>query len=242
MKRKIVLSVLIVLIIAIAFIINFSTKPNSEQDIDNSGDIENQETDNQAKEQEGYEIIVSKKDITIEKGAETSFDITFTNPDESSIREYITCKDQSDIIVVKYGMLKDKKITVEVEGLKVGTTEISVCDYNYPDRKEIVKVNVIEANNNSENKITEDMAYKGVNNYCHSEYDWSIAEDNPEIMYVTMGDESETEYKVIFRSYTSSFMYFYVDKSTGTTRIVEQVPGLEIEEEKGTINLYDYLK
>ena len=44
-------------------------------------------------------------------------------------------------------------------------------------------------------QITGEMAFEGVNSYCHSNYDWSIAEENPEIMYVAMGDESETEYK-----------------------------------------------
>ena len=43
-------------------------------------------------------------------------------------------------------MLENKKITVEVEALKVGTTEILICDYNYLDRNEIVKVNVVEEN------------------------------------------------------------------------------------------------
>lgn len=90
--------------------------------------------------------------------------------------------------------------------------------------------------------ITEEMAYNGVYNYCHSVYDWSVAEDNPDIMYVTMGEETESEYQVIFRSYTGSFVYFYVDKLSGTTRLVEYVPNLEIEEEAGTIDLYDYLE
>ena len=90
--------------------------------------------------------------------------------------------------------------------------------------------------------ITAEMAYKGVNNYCHSTYDWSVAKENPSIMYVQMGEETETEYKVIFRSYTGSFVYFYVDKETGKTRMVEHVPSLNIEEESGTIDLREYLK
>ena len=92
------------------------------------------------------------------------------------------------------------------------------------------------------NKITEDMAYEGVNNYCHKEYDWSVAEDNPSIMYVEKGEETDTEYQIIFRSYTGSFVYFYVNKSTGITRMVEHVPALNITEESGTINLSDYLE
>ena len=27
--------------------------------------------------------------------------------------------------------------------------------------------------------ITKDIAFEGVNNYCHKEYDWSVAKDNP---------------------------------------------------------------
>ena len=94
----------------------------------------------------------------------------------------------------------------------------------------------------STDRITAEMAYEGVNNYCHSTYDWSVAEENPSIMYVTMGEETETEYQVIFRSYTGAFVFFYVDKASGTTRMVESVPSLDVEEEPGTINLSDYLE
>ena len=93
-----------------------------------------------------------------------------------------------------------------------------------------------------QNEISEEMAYDGVYNYCHSTYDWSVAEDNPDIMYLKMGEETESEYQVIFRSYTGTFVYFYVDKSNGTTRLTEYVPTLDIEEDAGTINLYDYLE
>ena len=59
-------------------------------------------------------------------------------------------------------------------------------------------------------EMTPEMAFEGVNNYCHQEYDWSIAEENPDIMTVAMGEESETEYQVVFRSYTGAFVHFYV--------------------------------
>lgn len=93
----------------------------------------------------------------------------------------------------------------------------------------------------SKNHITEETAYEGVLNYCRTVYDWSIAEDNPDIMYLELGEETETEYQVIFRSYTGTFVYFHVDKSSGTTRLTEYVPNLGIEEDAGTIELYDYL-
>lgn len=89
--------------------------------------------------------------------------------------------------------------------------------------------------------ITAEMAYEGVNNYCHSEYDWSIAEENPSMMSVTMGEETEAEYKVIFRSYTGALVNFYVDKLSGKTRMVESVPALDVDSVTGTIDLLDYI-
>ena len=98
------------------------------------------------------------------------------------------------------------------------------------------------SNNATKSEITAEMAYKGVDNYCPKEYDWSVAEDNPDMMYIQMGEETETEYQVVFRSYTGAFVYFYVDKTSGTTKLVEKVPNLGVEEESGTINLLDYIE
>ena len=95
--------------------------------------------------------------------------------------------------------------------------------------------------NPSTNKITKEMAYEGVSNYCHSAYDWSIAEDNPDIMTLEMGEETDSAYQVVFHSYTGAFVYFYVDKASGSTRMVEYVPTLDIKNDAGTINLFDYI-
>lgn len=96
--------------------------------------------------------------------------------------------------------------------------------------------------NSPESGITQEMAYEGVYNYCRDAFDWSAAEDDASLMYVTLEDETESEYKFVFRSYTGSFVYFFVDKTTGTTRMTEYVPALEIENDAGTIELFDYLK
>jgi hypothetical protein len=90
--------------------------------------------------------------------------------------------------------------------------------------------------------VTADMALEGVSNYCHDAYDWSVAEDNPSIMSLTMGEETESEYQVVFRSYTGAYVYFYVNKTDGSTRMEEYVPALDIRSEAGTIDLFDYLK
>ena len=61
-------------------------------------------------------------------------------------------------------------------------------------------------------------------------------------MYITMGEETEKEYLVVFRSYTGALVYFYVEKASGKTRMVELVPSLDVEEETGTIYLWDYIE
>ena len=96
--------------------------------------------------------------------------------------------------------------------------------------------------NTTKSEITAEMAYEGVSNYCHSAYDWSVAKENPSIMYVQMGEETDSAYQVVFRSYTGAFVYFYVDKATGTTRMEEYVPTLDVRNDAGTIQLFDYIK
>ena len=96
--------------------------------------------------------------------------------------------------------------------------------------------------NITKSEITAEMAYEGVNNYCHSAYDWSVAKENPSIMYVQMGEETDSACQVVFRSYTGAFINFYVDKASGTTRMEEYVPTLDVRNEAGTIDLFDYLE
>ena len=94
----------------------------------------------------------------------------------------------------------------------------------------------------AKSEITAEMALEGVSNYCHSAYDWSAAEDNPSMMYVEMGEETDSAYQVVFRSYTGAFVYFSVDKASGTTRMEEFVPALDIRSDAGTIDISDYLE
>ena len=99
----------------------------------------------------------------------------------------------------------------------------------------------IDSSYTSYYKLTKEMAYEGVNNYCHNTFDWSVAEENPSIMYITMGEDNDSEYQIIFRSYTGTFINFYVDKTSGSTRMIEYVPTLDIKNEIGVINIFDYI-
>jgi hypothetical protein len=95
--------------------------------------------------------------------------------------------------------------------------------------------------NAPKSEITAEMAYEGVSNYCHSVYDWSIAKENPSIMHVHIGEETDSAYQVVFHSYTGTLVNFYVDKTSGTTRIEEYVPTLDLRNEAGTIDIFEYI-
>ena len=90
--------------------------------------------------------------------------------------------------------------------------------------------------------MTAEMALEGVRNYCHEEYDWSIAEEKPDIMGIEMGEETDSTYQVVFQSYTGAKVFFYVNKASGQTRMEEYVPALDIRSDAGTIDLFEYLK
>ncbi len=89
--------------------------------------------------------------------------------------------------------------------------------------------------------IAGDDAFDAVSNYCHKKYDWSAAKENPDIMYVTKGNVTDTEYEILFRSYTGAFVYFYVNNQSGNCRIMEENPITNEMEETGTINIFDYM-
>ena len=150
MKKVVIIlaSLAIVAAVATAIIMNV-TKPKTENGTNNTSSANTasnavSNTTQETEGKEGYNVEVSKKEITMKKNTRDSFVVTFTTPDESSIREYIYCKDQNNIILVSYGNVIDKKITVGVDALKVGTTEITVKDYENPNKKEIVKITVTE--------------------------------------------------------------------------------------------------
>ncbi len=91
-------------------------------------------------------------------------------------------------------------------------------------------------------EVTAEMAYEGVSNYCHETYDWSVAAGDSAIMSVTMGEETDSAFLVVFRSYTGALVNFYVEKGSGKTRLVEFVPALDVQNDAGTIDLFDYIE
>ena len=139
--KKVVIGIVSALLVGglVAFlIVNNNSKQNSEKETPKTSEKE------QEKKEETEYVKVSKNEITVVKGKSTSFVVTFTNPDLSTVREYINCKDSGKMVDISYTDIVEGKTTVEVEGLKVGTTEIEISDYEYPESKAIVKVKVVD--------------------------------------------------------------------------------------------------
>ena len=90
-------------------------------------------------------------------------------------------------------------------------------------------------------EITAAMAYEGVSTYCQIEYGWRPGGDTGLVTELSMGEETDSEHLVVYRSYTGAIVRFYVDKASGLTRVKEYVPMLDIEEDAGSFDLFDYL-
>ena len=102
---------------------------------------------------------------------------------------------------------------------------------------------------NSENTVTEasgaitqDQAMDAVLNYFKADFpDYEIDSEHGEYWEVEPGDNGEI--KVIHKSYTGAFNFYYVDPATGETYVTELVPGIIDEEQKTgeTFNVNDYM-
>ena len=102
---------------------------------------------------------------------------------------------------------------------------------------------------NSENTVTEasgaitqDQVMDAVLNYFKADFpDYEIDSEHGEYWEVEPGDNGEI--KVIHKSYTGAFNFYYVDPATGETYVTELVPGIIDEEQKTgeTFNVNDYM-
>ncbi len=135
-----------------------------------------------------------------------------------------------------------KKILFAIAAL---TTALLMAGCN--NTKEEIKNEPIPSSNSEvtvvepstpQTQLTEETAYEAVQKYCNETYGYTPASSS---MFLELGDETNDEYQIRFRSYTGAFVYFYIDKETGVARMVEKVPDLDVEEESGTINVFDYL-
>ncbi len=97
-----------------------------------------------------------------------------------------------------------------------------------------------DMDSSSESGITGPMALKGVRNYCGSVYRLSTDDGQTGDIDIEIGEITDAAYQLSYRSYTGAVVNFYVDRTTGLTRVTEYVPGLEIENEAGTFSILEY--
>ena len=91
--------------------------------------------------------------------------------------------------------------------------------------------------------ITEEQAYKAVQNYCFKK--------NPDLermvgsdiyFYWTVDTTEDNVIVVTFRSYTASREYYYINPKSGKTYVTEVIPGEIDEKPTGErFNIRDYM-
>ena len=94
----------------------------------------------------------------------------------------------------------------------------------------------------TESSVEKELIETAVMNYFKADSpDYEIDTEHGEYWEVVPGDNGEI--KVIHRSYTGAFNYYYVDPATGETYVTEFVPGIIDEEQKTgeTFNVNDYM-
>ncbi|MCR4650170.1 MAG: hypothetical protein K5662_00300 [Lachnospiraceae bacterium] len=186
----------------------------------------------------------SKEEVELQEVDITQYDDPFhdgeTNADNVVTAVEVTENSEDDKADEANGNSEDDKAVEVTENSE--DDKADEASGNSEDDKADESSVSSEENKADDRSVTEDMAYEGVSNYCHTNYDWSVAEEGSAVMYVEMGEGTETEYEVVFRSYTGAFVHFYVDKRTGIARMIEEVPALEVKSEAGIIDIHDYLK
>ena len=67
---------------------------------------------------------------------------------------------------------------------------------------------------------------------------------NEHVFYWNIEGETNSEYTILFRSYTGSMSYFYIDVNTGNVTLVEEPPSDSIDDvqtSENAFNIWDYI-
>ena len=157
-----------------------------------------------------------------------------------------------------YRMLADDAEVVELTGK---TDNIMVADYiednlngvipesyqNTGDRIHIIdpaRSNPVNEDILNEDILTEEQALEAIRNYCYiNNPDLKGMEESEDYtIYWEVSTNEDKEIVVLYRSYTSAQVRYYIDPSSGETYVTEYVPGITDEEEKTDefFNVRDY--
>ncbi len=98
---------------------------------------------------------------------------------------------------------------------------------------------------NENDTITDEMALAAIENYCCTK-EPGLKEDadaGKYYVYWEISSSDENEIVVLYRSYTSALVRYYIDRTSGDTYVTEFVPGITPEEERTdeSFNIRDYI-
>lgn len=93
--------------------------------------------------------------------------------------------------------------------------------------------------------LTSYMACKAVEKYCREQNpSLNDMDPNEHVFYWNIEGETNSEYTILFRSYTGSMSYFYIDVNTGDVTLVEEPPSDSIDDVQtyeNAFNIWDYI-
>ncbi len=94
--------------------------------------------------------------------------------------------------------------------------------------------------------ITDEQALAAIKNYCliNNPDLERIVNEGEYPVYWEISSSDEQSIVVVFRSYTGSLNYYYIDPVSGDTYVTEYVPAIMDEEQKTdeTLNVREYMK
>lgn len=117
---------------------NFSDNINNE----NQNNNEDNQSASENSEEQQYTINVSTNNIVLEIDEKTNFNVDFTNPKVTFTSSSIMGKNNSGVMYMDCTRISDSQYTVNVKGLKAGTAQIEITEFNTPNVKKIVNVTV----------------------------------------------------------------------------------------------------
>ena len=97
----------------------------------------------------------------------------------------------------------------------------------------------------SDETLTDDQAVTAIKNYCYkNNLDLeNIVNEGEYQVYWEISSSDDNEIVVLYRSYTSAEIRYYIDRNSGETYVTEFMPGISDEEERTdeSFNVREYL-
>ncbi len=120
---------------------------------------------------------------------------------------------------------------------------LSLTACNHTAKKPETTMATVTTAETTQASLTNDQALNAITNYLYKEYGQNKPSGDAPSYWVI--DETQTDDKTVvvnWRSYTAAHVYFYIDRASGETYVMESEPGSEkkVKTDK-KFNAKDYL-